>query len=125
MGGGLSARRAVVVEPQSLFVPFLIETLGAEGLTVVDTLAAPSPAVLTRLQPDVLFLDVDWPQSPPLSCIRRLRQLLPLTCIVLYTREVDPVWRALALALGAHAVIGAEDGPDVLSRALVPSVTTS
>lgn len=125
MGGEVYGRRAVVVEPQSLFVPFIVETLGAGGLVVVDTIAAPYPGLLTRLQPDVLFLDLDWPQSPPLSSIRQLRQLLPLTCIVMYTRETDPVWRALALALGANAVVGAEDELDVLTRALASPLAAS
>lgn len=118
MDGRSYGRRAVVVEPQSLFVPFIVDALAESGLTVVDAVAAPYPGLLARLQPEVLFLDLDWPQSPPLSSIRELRALLPLTWIVMYTCERDPAWKALALALGANAIVGVDDGPEVLTRAL-------
>lgn len=102
------AKRAAIIEPQSLFVPYLVATLRRTGLEVVRAAPHIRSRNLSRLAPDVLLVGIDDVRAP-LSAIRRLRRLLPSARIVLYTHISERAWASLACAVGADAVVGPTD----------------
>lgn len=118
------AKRAAIIEPQALFVPYLVATLRRTGLDVVRAAPHIRSRNLTRLAPDVLLVGIDDVRAP-LTVIRRLRRLLPTARIVLYTHCADRAWAALARAMGADAVVGPTDDEQGLVSACTASCATS
>jgi DNA-binding NarL/FixJ family response regulator len=113
------AKRAAIVEAQTLFVPYLVATLRRQGLDVVRTAARVRSRNLAKIAPDVLLVGVDDVPAPIVT-LRRLRRLLPDTRIVLYTHSPDRAWAALARGVGADAVVGPADDEGDLISACVP-----
>ncbi|MBD5653702.1 MAG: hypothetical protein IAI50_00800 [Candidatus Eremiobacteraeota bacterium] len=111
-------QRAAIIEPQALFVPYLVATLRRTGADVVRAAPSIPSQQLSRLAPDLLLVAIDECRAP-LAVVRRLRRLLPAARIVLYTHVADPVWGAVARGLGADAVVGpADDEPELVSACM-------
>lgn len=110
--------RAIIIEAQALFVPFLVQTLEADGVVVLGASAVPRPEALFRLEPDLVFIDADHLNTPPFECIRQIRERLPGARVVVYAQRTDPVWAAMARSLGADIVFGSSGGIEDLHAAL-------
>jgi len=109
-------RTALIVERQRLMVPFLRDVLERAGHGDVRALRSASTRTLQRVRPDVVVLGIDMPGARPLELIRRTRQETPGARIVVITRCDDPLWNALARALGADAILGSSaDRQDLFS----------
>jgi|GEM_PF-2310357 len=113
------AKRAAIIEAQTLFVPYLVSTLRRQGLDVVRAAPRIRCRSLARIAPDVLLVGVDELRAP-LVTLRRLRRLLPGARIVLFTHSADRAWAVLARAVGANAVVGPTDDEGDLVSACVP-----
>jgi DNA-binding NarL/FixJ family response regulator len=113
------AKRAAIIEPQSLFLPYLVSTLRRTGLEVVRAGPRIGLRNLARLAPDVVLVGIDDVPAP-LNAIRRLRRLLPPARIVVYTHAVDAAWARLACAIGADAIVGPDDDERQLVSACSP-----
>lgn len=100
------AKRALLIEPQTLFAPYFVATLERTGLDVVGVAPGARTAMLLDLRPDVVVIDAGHLATPPLRLLRRLRRALPAAHIVVYVHALDGAWAALARSLGADAVIG-------------------
>ena len=106
----------LLVERQSLFLPYLRQLLERDGARVVSSGPLPSARRLLQLRPDVVCVDVDHLKQSAFSGIRNLRRALPKTRIVAYTNQSDPAWTALAKSVGADIVLGPEaDGDAVVA----------
>jgi len=99
-------RTALIVERQRLMVPFLRDVLERAGLGDVLAVRSASARTIHRIRPDVVVLGIDLPGARPLELIQRTRRETPAARIVVITRSDDPLWNALARALGADAVLG-------------------
>ncbi len=102
-----SRKRAVIIESQRLFVPYLSEAIRAAGADVVRADPRADGTRLAALQPDVVVLDAAHSPTPALVAIRAIRRALPVATIVVYTNETAP-WTSLARALGADVVLGSD-----------------
>jgi DNA-binding NarL/FixJ family response regulator len=94
----------LLVERQSLFLPYLRQLLERDGARVVSSGPLPSARRLLQLRPDVVCVDVDNLKQSAFSGIRNLRRALPRTRIVAYTNQSDPAWTALAKSDDAAVV---------------------
>jgi DNA-binding NarL/FixJ family response regulator len=109
----------VVIERQSLFTPFLREVFEASGASVTFAGPRPTAKALRESAPDVVCIDVDHLEAPPLMALRALRRTLPEARIVAYAAGVaDPLWTALAMGVGADAVLGPQAGVSELLAAV-------
>jgi DNA-binding NarL/FixJ family response regulator len=114
--GTRAQRTALIVERQRLMVPFLKDVLERAGHDGVFAFRSASARTLQRVRPDVVVLGIDTPGGRPLELIRRTRRETPEARIVVITRTDDPLWNALARALGAHAILGSQaDRSDLFS----------
>jgi DNA-binding NarL/FixJ family response regulator len=86
-------------------VPFLKDVLACAGLGEVVAYRCASAGTLRRARPDLVLLDVDARGAQPLGLIRETRRQTSARIVVI-TRSEDRAWQALALALGADAVLG-------------------
>jgi DNA-binding NarL/FixJ family response regulator len=99
-------RTALIVERQQLMVPFLRDVLERAGHDDVFASRSGSARTLQRVRPALVVLGIDTPGAKPLELIRRTRRETPGARIVVLTRCDDPLWNALARALGADAILG-------------------
>ena len=99
------ARKALIVQAQRLMLPFLKDVLERAGIDDVVAYRCASASTLRRSRADVVLLDVDARGTQPLGLIRETR-LQTSARIVVMTRNDDRAWEAMALALGADAILG-------------------
>ena len=94
-----------VVESQSIFIPCLIGLLGECGLDVISVASFVDLNALAELEPDVLFIDLDFVDDPPLECLSASRRILPRATIVAYVRARESGWFGRCCAAGASLVL--------------------
>ncbi len=109
--------RALIVERQAALVPYLREALERAGHGAVVAVRSASTATLRRTLPDTILLGPGM-TARPLVAIRRIRGARPTARIVAIAYHDDPLWKALALALGADDVLGPNDDCETLDRCL-------
>jgi DNA-binding response OmpR family regulator len=76
--------RTYVVEPQRIFVPFLVDALTDSGLEVTQVSARFDPAVVASDPPPIVFLDIDVDTAFPEEVIRLARSTSPRSVLVVY-----------------------------------------
>ena len=74
-----------VVEPQSLFVPYLADVLGRAEMRVVRVAGALDVDDIARTRPEALFVDTDFLDCDPADALSALRAVLPRALICAYT----------------------------------------
>jgi DNA-binding NarL/FixJ family response regulator len=116
----ISPYSVLLIERQSLFLPYLKQLLARDGARVVSSGPLPNARRLLQLRPDVVCVDVDHLKQSAFSGLRTLRRALPHARIVAYTQQSDPAWTALAKSVGADIVLGPDaDANDVISATRV------
>jgi DNA-binding NarL/FixJ family response regulator len=99
-----------VVEPQSLFVPYLVDVLGRAEMRVVRVAGTLDVDDIGRAHPEALFVDTDFLDGDPAEALSALRAVLPRALICAYTDGTGPA-RADRLRLaGADCVLSKRSG---------------
>jgi DNA-binding NtrC family response regulator len=117
----IGRKKVLVVDDEPLVCWSVAETLAESGYDAVEAYDAASAiraVSWTTRPPDVVLLDLCLPDSTDLFLLSALRQLVPVTPIVIITAHGNPELRAEAHRLGAVAVV---DKPVDMSD-LVPLV---
>ena len=100
--------RVLVVEDEALLKWSIAETLSRMGHTVIEAEDAESAIRTLNDMPepaDVVLLDCRLPDSNDLELLARIRELTPLSVVVMMTAHGTPDLVASALALGAYGVV--------------------
>jgi len=71
-------------------------------------------AETTRLQPDILLLDLHLPEVNSLSACEEIRRRMPRTRVIILTGGLDPDLRPRVLAAGASAFLDKAASQDLL-----------
>lgn len=110
-----------VVEPQSLFVPYLSDVLRDAQLRVVRVAPTLDVDDIRATRPEALFVDTDFLDVDPADAVSAMRAVLPRAFICAYTDGEGPRADRLRFA-GANCVIpkrfGAREMTAALRRAL-------
>lgn len=102
----LPAARILVIDDNAAVVNLLAASLSAEGHTVVSALTSDEGLELvTRIQPDLVLLDVVLPGMNGIEVLKRVRAINPKTRVIMLTGNVDPSDVRKALELGALAYV--------------------
>ena len=113
--------RVVVIEPQALLLAaFRLLLESHPGLVVIGeaTDHDEALAVVEREQPDVIVLDLDVSDAPPLELIAGLLKVAPDARVVTLTGANDAALDREAVRHGAVGLIGKAQRADVLFRAI-------
>jgi two-component system nitrate/nitrite response regulator NarL len=116
-----NAVRIVIADDHPIFREGLIKLLETKpGLQVVGTASDGDEALplVTRLEPDLLLLDLAMPRMAGLVALRELKNLNTSTRIVLLTAAIDRADIVTALQLGARGIVLKESASDVLLKSI-------
>ncbi len=106
-----------VVEPQSLFVPYLSDVLAGAEMRVVRVAASLDVDDIRATRPEALFVDTDFLDVDPADAVSAMREALPRAFICAYTEGEGPRADRLRFA-GANCVLSKRSGPIEVTDAL-------
>ena len=106
-----------VVEPQSLFVPFLSDVLAGAELRVVRVAPTLDVDDIKASRPEALFVDTDFLDVDPADAVSAMRAVLPRAFICAYTDGEGARADRLRFA-GANCVLSKRSGPVEITDAL-------
>ncbi|WP_375431254.1 response regulator transcription factor [uncultured Friedmanniella sp.] len=108
-GEGSERETAVlVIDDHRTFAEMLAAALNAlPGMRCVGTAgsAAEGVAEASRLQPDIVVMDIQMPREDGLAATRRIREVVPDAVVAVVTAHTSPEWVAKAAQAGASAFI--------------------
>lgn len=113
--------RVAIVEDDAVIRRSLSQIVGeARGLSCVAACATAEEGLkrLPQLAPDVVLMDINLPQMSGIECVRRLRDLLPKTQVLMLTvyEDSDSIYRALRA--GASGYLLKRSEPEQLLEAI-------
>jgi len=107
-----------VVEPQSLFIPFLSDVLAGAEMRVVRVSPSLDVDDIRATSPEALFVDTDFLDVDPADAVSAMRQALPEAFICAYT-DANSGARADRLRFaGANCVLSKRSGPGEVADVL-------
>jgi two-component system nitrate/nitrite response regulator NarL len=100
--------RIVVCDDDRLLLESLSRALELKGFTVEAATSAPHEAVaaVQRFRPDVLLIDLGFPDGDGLDAAREVRRNYPETRVVILTASEDPASLLEADKLGLAGYVG-------------------
>jgi DNA-binding NarL/FixJ family response regulator len=110
--------RTYLIEPQSLFVPYLTRLLSDAGLMIVATNDDVDPRDLTAHTPAAVIVDVDFFERGAPTALCRIRQAVGSAVIVAFSDADDADFEAACHICGANAVVSKRASAEGLLRAL-------
>jgi DNA-binding NarL/FixJ family response regulator len=112
--------RVLVADDHPGFIKAIRRLLAQNDFEVVGSVedSAQLLGEATRLQPDVILLDLFMPDMNGLDACRQLSRVLQRTRIIVLTAEKDADIRQVALAAGAFAFVDKQ----ALGAELLPAV---
>jgi DNA-binding NarL/FixJ family response regulator len=124
-GGARTQTRVVIVDDHPGFVSALTALLESDGrFDIVGTAGAGAraAAVVERVVPDLVLMDVLMPDGHGLQAIRRLRALRPRLRVVVVTAFDDPTLERQTREAGAVGFVSKAQRPEEVLRAVVAAV---
>jgi DNA-binding NarL/FixJ family response regulator len=113
-----------VVEPQSLFVPYLSDVLAKAEMRVVRVAPQLDVDDIRASRPEALFVDTDFLDVDPADAVSAMRAALPRAFICAYTDGEGPRADRLRFA-GANCVIPKRYGVREVQQALRSALATA
>jgi DNA-binding NarL/FixJ family response regulator len=113
-----------LIEPQSIFVPYLQRVLSNAGFEVIATSAAVDARDITAHAPDAIFVDVDYLERSGPTALCRIREVARDVQLIALSESTDATFAATCYICGANAVYSKGDGEEKLVRALRKAVAT-
>ena len=106
--------RAYLIEPQLLFVPYLVQLLTRADLEVIGASAIVDHRELSERLPALIVVDIDYARRRELSLIREIRVAAPFASIVAYSDRDDELFAASCRVAGATTILSKNDDEHVL-----------
>jgi DNA-binding NarL/FixJ family response regulator len=100
-----------IIEPQRLFAPFLTQVFSEAGFIIVTSVETLALDELSRNEPTVVLIDLDFIEIDPISAIRQIRGVVPNATICAYTAGTEAGWAATCTRAGANCVISKSASP--------------
>jgi DNA-binding NarL/FixJ family response regulator len=107
-----------LVEPQSLFIPYLSDVLAAAELRVVRVAPTLDVDDIRASHPEALFVDTDFLDVDPADAVSAMRAALPRAFICAYTDRQGARADRLRFA-GANCVLSKRSGEGEITDALM------
>jgi DNA-binding NarL/FixJ family response regulator len=103
--------RIAIIEPQELFIDFLVQTLEANGLNVVAASPRMEDAELAALKLNTILIDIAGSDANAFATLGRIRRAAPNARLIVFGGSSSSAWRAGAWARNVNALLTENDGP--------------
>ncbi len=110
--------RTYLIEPQTIFVPFLTRLLADAGLSVIATRDDIDGRDIVAHDPAAIFVDVDFFNRGGPNALCRIRQVARNAAIVAFSETEDPTFEAACIISGASALISKRSGMEGMLRSV-------
>jgi len=112
--------RLLICDDHRLFLEAVGHAFTSLGHEVVGLLTDPSEAVqlAAELRPDVLVMDLGFPDSDGLESVKELRARAPEVQVLVLTGSTDPTTAWSVLLAGAQGMVGKDQPVDRVFHAL-------
>lgn len=112
--------RLVLCDDHRLLLQALSRALAAKGFTIEAATASPDEAVaaVARLRPDVLLIDLNFPDGSGLQAAREVMRRFPETRVVILTGSEESAPLIEAGKLGVAGYVGKDERLDGIVAAL-------
>ena len=112
--------RIVVCDDHRLLLESLSRSLELKGCTVEAAVSTSAEAVaaVQRFRPEVLLIDLGFPEGDGLVTAREVMRRFPETRVVILTASEDPAWLLEADKLGVAGYVGKDQRLDGIVDAL-------
>jgi DNA-binding NarL/FixJ family response regulator len=110
--------RTYLIEPQTIFVPYLSRVLENGGFEVIATSAGVDSSDIAAHNPAAILVDVDFLERGGPTALCRIRDAARSAALVALSDRTDPLFAATCVISGASAVCSKSEGEDKILRAL-------
>ena len=98
------AVRTYLIEPQTIFVPFLRRMLSLAGFDVVATSQTVDGRDISLHDPAAVFVDIDYLERSGPTALCRIRDASRTATVIALSEITDPMYHATCVISGANAV---------------------
>jgi DNA-binding NarL/FixJ family response regulator len=110
--------RTYLIEPQTIFVPYLRRMLAQSGYDVVATSPSVDSRDITAHDPAAVFVDIDYLERSGPTTICRIREAAASATVFALSDTTDALFAATCVISGATALCSKGDGEEKLMRTL-------
>ena len=110
--------RTYLIEPQTIFVPYLRRVLSNAGFDVIATSPSVDGRDISAHDPAAIFVDVDYLERSGPTTLCRIREVARSAQLIALSESSDAMFAATCVISGANAVCSKGDGEEKLLRAL-------
>jgi len=110
--------RTYLIEPQTIFVPFLRRMLSSAGFDVIATSQSVDGRDISAHDPAAVFVDIDYLERSGPTAPCRIREAARSAAVIALSDTSDPLFMANCVISGANAVCSKNDGEEKFLRAL-------
>jgi DNA-binding NarL/FixJ family response regulator len=103
-------------------VPLLSAALKGAGERALATVAHLDVGELSKLEPDILVVDIDELQTDALEMVRQIRFVLPDCTLVVYTSSLVLEWGRECHLAGANGVLSKQSDESQLASGLFHAI---
>ena len=104
--------RTYLIEPQTIFVPYLRRVLSSAGFDVIATNQGVDVRDISVHDPAAIFVDVDYLERSGPTALCRIREASRSAAVIALSEKNDPMFAATCFISGANAVCSKSDGED-------------
>jgi DNA-binding NarL/FixJ family response regulator len=116
--------RTYLIEPQSIFVPFLRQVLASAGFDVVATSQSIDSRDISAHDPAAVFVDIDDLERSGPTALCRIRQAAKSAAVIALSETTDALFAATCFISGATAICSKAEGEDKLLRTLRAAISS-
>jgi DNA-binding NarL/FixJ family response regulator len=117
--------RTYLIEPQTIFVPYLSRVLSSAGCEVIATSQGVDAREIGALDPAAIFVDVDFLERGGPTALCRIREVARSAQLIALSESSDEMFTATCVISGATAVCSKSDGEEKILRALRRAVAAT
>jgi len=110
--------RTYLIEPQTVFVPYLSRVLTSAGLDIVAIGRDVDRKDINTHAPAAVFVDVDYFERGGPTAICHIRDAARKATVIAFSESEDPLFAASCVISGASAVCSKNDMEETLLRAV-------
>jgi DNA-binding NarL/FixJ family response regulator len=110
--------RTYLIEPQTIFVPYLRRVLSNAGFDVIATSPGVDGRDISAHDPAAIFVDVDYLERSGPTALCRIREVARSAQLIALSQSSDAMFAATCVISGANAVCSKGDGEEKLLRTL-------